>query len=157
MKNVVHYLNMKMPDILVEIIDLQLCSSLKWDGVYTKGVSWAGPHHIDLYRWRAWRIQVMGLNSFRLFQSGICYRRQHLYWGFTILSYLRQTYGLWLQNNGAAASNTYGCIKQFQCHFHWRFGCRKIFCSSVAVSMLKYIYNKHITHVINCRVYFMYR
>ena len=33
LKNVVHNLNMKMPDILVEIIDLQLCSSLKWDGV----------------------------------------------------------------------------------------------------------------------------
>ena len=29
LKNVVHYLNMKMPDILVEIIDLKLCSSLK--------------------------------------------------------------------------------------------------------------------------------
>ena len=29
LKNVVHYLNMKIPDILVEIIDLQLCSSLK--------------------------------------------------------------------------------------------------------------------------------
>ena len=32
-ENVVHYLNMKMPDISVSIIDLQLCSSLKWDGV----------------------------------------------------------------------------------------------------------------------------
>ena len=33
LKNVLHYLNMKIPDILVEIIDLQLWSSLKWDGV----------------------------------------------------------------------------------------------------------------------------
>ena len=33
LKNVVHYLNMKIPDILVEIIDLRFCSSLKWDGV----------------------------------------------------------------------------------------------------------------------------
>ena len=32
LKNVVHYLNMKMKDIFVEIIDLQLFSSLKWDG-----------------------------------------------------------------------------------------------------------------------------
>ena len=32
-KNVVHYLNIKFPDILVDIIDLQLCSSLKWDDV----------------------------------------------------------------------------------------------------------------------------
>ena len=29
LKNVVHYLNMKMTDILVGIIDLQLCCSLK--------------------------------------------------------------------------------------------------------------------------------
>ena len=29
LKNVVHYLNMKMPDILVEIIDLQPFSSIK--------------------------------------------------------------------------------------------------------------------------------
>ena len=33
LKNVVYYLNMKIPDILVGIIDLKLCSSLKWDGV----------------------------------------------------------------------------------------------------------------------------
>ena len=32
-KNVVHYLNMKISDILVEIIDLQLFISLKWDEV----------------------------------------------------------------------------------------------------------------------------
>ena len=32
-ENVVHYLNMKMIDIIVEIIDLKLCSSLTWDGV----------------------------------------------------------------------------------------------------------------------------
>ena len=29
LKNVVHYLNMKTKETLVEIIDLQLCSSLK--------------------------------------------------------------------------------------------------------------------------------
>ena len=34
LKNVVHYLNMKMPDILVGIIDFNLCSSIKLDGVY---------------------------------------------------------------------------------------------------------------------------
>ena len=28
---------------LVEIIYLQLFSSLKWDGVWKKGTSWAGP------------------------------------------------------------------------------------------------------------------
>ena len=33
MKIIVHYLNMKVRYILVEIIDLQLFSSLKWDGV----------------------------------------------------------------------------------------------------------------------------
>ena len=33
LKNVVHYLNMKTPDILVGIIDLLICSSLKWDDV----------------------------------------------------------------------------------------------------------------------------
>ena len=27
----------------VKIIDLELCSSLKWDSVYRKGTSWAGP------------------------------------------------------------------------------------------------------------------
>ena len=32
-ENVVHYLSMKIPDILVEIIEFQICSSLKWDGV----------------------------------------------------------------------------------------------------------------------------
>ena len=30
---IIHYLNMKMKGKSVEIIDLQLCSSLKWDGV----------------------------------------------------------------------------------------------------------------------------
>ena len=35
-----------MSDILVEIIDLQICSSLKLDGVYKKGTSWAGPRPI---------------------------------------------------------------------------------------------------------------
>ena len=34
LKNVVHYLNIKMKGKSVEIIGLQLCSSLKWDGVY---------------------------------------------------------------------------------------------------------------------------
>ena len=29
LKNIIHYLNMKMPDMLVEIIDLQFFSSLK--------------------------------------------------------------------------------------------------------------------------------
>ena len=29
LKNIVHYLNMKMPDLLVEIIDLQIFTSLK--------------------------------------------------------------------------------------------------------------------------------
>ena len=33
LKNVVQYLNMKMTDILVEIIESKFCSSLKWDGV----------------------------------------------------------------------------------------------------------------------------
>ena len=33
LENVLHYLNMKMPGILVEIIDLQICSSLKWDSL----------------------------------------------------------------------------------------------------------------------------
>ena len=32
-ENVVHYLNMKMSDILVEIIYLKLCSSIKFDGL----------------------------------------------------------------------------------------------------------------------------
>ena len=32
-ENVVQYLNMKTPDILVEIIYLKLCSSIKLDGV----------------------------------------------------------------------------------------------------------------------------
>ena len=31
---------------LVEIIDLQLVSSLKLDGVWGKGTSWVGPRHI---------------------------------------------------------------------------------------------------------------
>ena len=43
LKNIVHYLSMKMPDILVEMIYLKPFSSLKWDGVYKKGTSWAGP------------------------------------------------------------------------------------------------------------------
>ena len=38
-----HYLNMKMKVKLVEIMDLQLCSALKLDGVQKKGTSWAGP------------------------------------------------------------------------------------------------------------------
>ena len=42
-ENIVHYLNMKIPDIFFEIIDLKLCSSLKWDGVWNKGTSWYGP------------------------------------------------------------------------------------------------------------------
>ena len=33
LKNVVHNLNMKNPDKLFEIIDLQLCCALKWDGM----------------------------------------------------------------------------------------------------------------------------
>ena len=40
---VIHYLNMKIKGTCVEIIDLKLCISLKWDGVYKKGMSWAGP------------------------------------------------------------------------------------------------------------------
>ena len=33
LKNIVQYLNTKMKDVLVEVFDLQLFSSLKWDGV----------------------------------------------------------------------------------------------------------------------------
>ena len=33
LKNVVYYLNIKMKGKLVEILDLQLYCSLKWDGV----------------------------------------------------------------------------------------------------------------------------
>ena len=40
---------MKIPDILVEIIDLKLCSSLKLDGVYKKGMFWAGTRHLESY------------------------------------------------------------------------------------------------------------
>ena len=43
LKCVVHYLNMKMKVKSAEIINLQLCSSLKWEHVYKKGASWAGP------------------------------------------------------------------------------------------------------------------
>ena len=39
LKNVVHYLNMKTKGKPVDIIDLQILSSLKWDGVYKKGTS----------------------------------------------------------------------------------------------------------------------
>ena len=42
-ENVVKYLNMTIKDKLVEIIYLQLCSLIKWDGVYKKGTSWEGP------------------------------------------------------------------------------------------------------------------
>ena len=38
-----HYLNMKIKRKWVDIIDLKFFSSLKWDGVYKKGTSWAGP------------------------------------------------------------------------------------------------------------------
>ena len=33
LKNVVHDLNMKIPDILVKIIELVICTSLKWFGM----------------------------------------------------------------------------------------------------------------------------
>ena len=34
-----------MKDMLVEIIDLQICSSLKLYGMWKKGTSWYGPRH----------------------------------------------------------------------------------------------------------------
>ena len=49
LENVAHYLNTKIPDILVEIIDLQLCSSLKCDVLQKKGASRGGP---CLKRWK---------------------------------------------------------------------------------------------------------
>ena len=46
-ENIVHYLNNKMKNILVEIIDLQFFTLLKWDGAYKKGLSWDGPQVIN--------------------------------------------------------------------------------------------------------------
>ena len=43
---VVHYLNMKTKGKLVEIIDLQICSTLKLNCVYKKEASWAVPHPV---------------------------------------------------------------------------------------------------------------
>ena len=61
-----------------------------------------------------WYIPVMCLHISRVFKGVSCCLRQHLFWGFKILSDFHQTYGLGLHKNGAAAANTYGCSNQFR-------------------------------------------
>ena len=56
---------------------------------------------------------MMGLHSSSVFKDVRCCRRQHLYWGFTILSDFQQTYGLGLQKHWTLMTASTGFYNTF--------------------------------------------
>ena len=87
LKNVVHYLNMKMQDILVEIIYLKLCSSLNWDGVGRFGLDSGVYHMVIVYKY-----MVLSLYVFAQINEVQC-KQMYCRW-YLIWKYIHRIFGL---------------------------------------------------------------